>query len=184
MMQSDRDESRIQAEIASGPVAASGELPRKGQCLRDFRLKTAEGHAVSLSDYRARASLVLILSDGRGEAGKLIAHAAAQYREIAAKDADVLAILPGGHPTPEQEPLHLPFPVLLDENDRIHRELGALDEAGHCAAAVYILDRFGEVFASYRTAAGEPLPSVSEIRDKLEFITFQCPECEAPEWPV
>ena len=37
---------------------------------------------MGLSDYRGRASLVLILSDGRGEAGKLIADAAAQYREI------------------------------------------------------------------------------------------------------
>ena len=66
----------------------------------------------------------------------------------------------------------------------MHREFGAADEAGRPAPAVYITDRYGEVFGSYRSAGGQALPKLEEILDWLAFINSQCPECEPPEWPL
>jgi len=49
---------------------------------------------------------------------------------------------------------------------------------------VYITDQFGEVFAVYRTREGQSLPNIADILNWLEFVNAQCPECEAPEWPI
>jgi hypothetical protein len=35
---------------------------------------------------------------------------------------------------------------------------------------VYVTDRFGEVFSSYRATGGETLPSVVDILNWLEFV--------------
>ena len=74
---------------------------------------------------------------------------------------------------------NLPFPLLVDEDGRIHRSAGAADKSGHPAIAIYITDRFGEVFAVYRAAEGQTMPSAQEIIKWLTFINIQCPEC----WP-
>jgi len=71
-----------------------------------------------------------------------------------------------------------------DDNGRVHRQLGALGSQGDDAAAVYVTDRFAEVFGAYRTSEGQPLPGIADILNWLEFINAQCPECEPPEWPI
>ncbi|HSB75204.1 MAG TPA: hypothetical protein VLC12_06095, partial [Terriglobales bacterium] len=63
-------------------------------------------------------------------------------------------------------------------------KLGALDARGAPRLAVYITDRFGQVFAAFRTGLGEPAPGVDDILGWLEFINRQCPECFPPEWPA
>lgn len=168
------EENRIQAEIAGAPLAAANEPPRKRQCMRDFALRSVEGSTVRFSDYRSRASVVLILSDGGPGAEGLMAAAARRYQEIRGLNAEVLAIARGAGIKQQ-----FPYPVLVDEDGRVCRELGAAD-----GAAVYITDEFGEVFDVYRSAAGERLPDLPEVLSRLEFISFQCPECEHPEWPV
>ena len=84
----------------------------------------------------------------------------------------------------DQGRLKLPFVVLSDGDGRIHREVGASDEQGHVAAAAYVIDRYGETFAIYRTRDGQALPSAVDILNWLEFVNSQCPECEPPEWPI
>jgi hypothetical protein len=74
--------------------------------------------------------------------------------------------------------------VLADQDGRIHRQAGAIGPHGQEAAAVYVTDRFGEVFGVYRTSDGQPLPGVADILSWLEFVNSQCPECEPPEWPA
>ncbi len=179
-------ESRIQAEIAGGSVVSSREVPRKGQYLRGFELGSLDSPVVRFSDYRGRSALVLILSDERRETDSLLREAGQRYEEISKKDAEVLAIV---HSSREkaaalERNLDLPYPVLLDEDGALHRELGATDAQNCDAAAVCVTDRFGELFALYRTAEGTKLPGMEEILRNLEFISFQCPECEPPEWPV
>ena len=79
---------------------------------------------------------------------------------------------------------NLPFPLLVDEDGRIHRPAGAVDKYGHPAAAIYITDRFLEVFAVYRSSEGQTMPCAREIVEWLSFIDSQCPECCPSEWPV
>jgi peroxiredoxin len=77
----------------------------------------------------------------------------------------------------------LPFPLLVDGDGRVHRAAGAHDGYGHPTAAIYVIDVFGEVFAVYREAEGQTMPSAQEILKWLSFINMQCPECGHPEWP-
>jgi peroxiredoxin len=149
-------------------------------------LTSALARTIHLSDYRGRANLLLILSDEQPETTKLISDAATRYGEVKNEDAEVLAIM---HISREQAAemkgrLNLPYPVLIDEDGRMHREMGAIDSLGHDAAAVYITDRFGEVFGVYRKSEGQAVPGIADVLSWLEFVNAQCPECEAPEWPI
>lgn len=185
-MKGENQESRIQAAIAGGSVVSSRDLPRKGRCLRDFELASLDGLTVRLANFRGRSSLVLVLADERPETNRLLREMAQHYEDAREKEAEILAIVHGPREKAGalKRTLHLPYPVLLDEDGRLHRELGATDGQNRDKAAVCITDRFGEVFALYRTAEGASLPGIREILRHLEFISFQCPECEPPEWPA
>ena len=175
-----------QAEIAGGTVSQQNELPAKGRRLHDFELIEALGSKVRLSDYRGRANLVVIAMDDRPSTAKLLSDAASRYQEIKNEDAEVLVLLhaTGDQGVASKQRMNLPFPVLADPDGRIHRALGAMDSQGHDSAAVYVTDRFGEVFGMYRTAGGHALPGIADVLDWLEFVNAQCPECEPPEWPA
>ena len=163
------------------------ELPSKGHRLREFELRPVEGIGViHLSDYRGRANLVLIVSDQRSETLELLSDIAARYSEIKREEAEVLVIVRLSRPQAAEDKnrLNLTCPVLADDDGRVHRQLGALDSQGDDFAAVYVTDRFGEVFGAYRTSGGQPLPGIADILNWLEFINAQCPECEPPEWPI
>jgi hypothetical protein len=69
--------------------------------------------------------------------------------------------------------------VLADTNGAVHRRLGAVDESGTPRTAVYVTDRFGEVYAAFAEAA---LPSIDQITSWLDFVGIQCEECFPPEW--
>lgn len=175
-----------QAQIAGGLTASSGELPRKGQILRDFGLVSLRGPVVRLADYRGRSALILILIDGHDETEQLMRDTAAHYEDLRENGSEVLAIIHSLHEKAVRVEWHLglPYPVLQDADGRLHHELGATDDQNRDAAALYIADPFGEIVAIFRTAEGDKLPAIGEIEELLEFISFQCPECEPPEWPV
>ena len=175
-----------QAEIAGGSTASPSELPRKGQILRDFALNSLRGPVVRLADYRGRSALILILSDEREETRQLMRDAADSYGELRAKSFEVLAVIRSPHQQAKGSGRRhdLPYPVLLDTDGRLHRELGAMDRNDRDAAALYVTDMFGEAIGIYRTAEGDKLPAIEEVKEVVEFISFQCPECEPPEWPV
>lgn len=172
-----------QAEIAGGTFTPPNEFPSKGHLFRDFCLETTSGKKVCLSHYRGRSNLVLIFMDNRSETLMLASHLAKAYPEIRKQEAEVLAVKPGDQlaQTGEQSE---PYPVLVDHDGRTQAEVGAVDTHGRACSAVYIMDRFAEVFSAYRTREGQSLPTTAEVLSWLEFINSQCPECEPPEWPV
>ena len=177
-----------QAEIAGGAVTLPNELPSKGRILPDFALPAASsGSQVHASDFRSRANLVVIADDGLSETANLISEVGRQHDEIKNQEAQVLLIVRPARLTArtDQESMkHLPCAVLIDEDGSIHRKLGAVDAQGHDCAAIYVTDRYGEVFGVYRKAEGQSVPDMAEILSWLEFINSQCPECEPPEWPI
>jgi peroxiredoxin len=175
-----------QAEIAGGRLTGPTELPSKGRLLNDFELTTTSDTRVLLSDYRGRANLVLIAADEDEHTTALLSSLAAQYSKIEELQAVVLLVVGKPHQAAASKAngLRLPYLTLIDVNGRVHSDLGAVDANGNPQAAVYITDRFGEVFGIYRLRDGAVLPSVKEIVDWLEFINSQCPECGVPEWPT
>ncbi len=175
-----------QAEIAGGKLTSKDELPSKGHLLRDFELVSSNGETVHLSDYRGRANLVLIVSDATPAAQELLRQANNHYQQIQTYDAEVLAItsLPRERASDAAQRLKLLYPMLSDPERHVYRLLGAMNAQGEDSAAVYVTDRFGEVFGVYRTRDQQPLPSLEDVFKWLEFVEAQCPECEAPEWPI
>ena len=110
---------------------------------------------------------------------------ASKYSQVRSEEAEVLVVVRSiAEAAEKKERLKFPYPILADDNGRIYRELGAADSQGREFAAVYVTDRFGEVFGAYRTRDGQSLPRLADILNLLEFIGIQCPECEPPEWPV
>ena len=175
-----------QAQIAGGSTSASGEYPRRGYRLRDFALPSVDGKQVRPSDYRGRSNLVVIFA-GTGETtSPLLAEIGQQYSQLKGEEAQVLAIVDGTRDAAERvaQKLALPFPLQVDQDGHVHRDFGAANGAGRPMPAIYITDRYGEVFGSYRTEIGQVLPGIKEILGWLEFVNSQCPECEPPEWPV
>ena len=175
-----------QAEIAGGRITFAGELPRKGLGFPGFELMSSAQHPMRLSDYRGRSSVVLIFMDDQRVTTELLSAVAHCYNEVKHQEAEVIAVAKS---SPEEcarikGRLKLPFVVLSDGDGRIHREVGASDEQGQAAAAAYVIDRYGEIFAIYRRRDGQALPTAAEILNWLEFVNSQCPECEPPEWPI
>jgi peroxiredoxin len=151
--------------------------------LRDFVLLSTEGKPVQISDYRARANLVLFFT-AQAEA-PLLNELAAAEPQLREQEAQVLAVLPCAREEAMQvkRRRHLPFPVVTDSELNVYRSIGAIDAQGRPRATLYITDKYGEIFASFRHSEAGPLPGVTEILDWLDFINRQCPECFPPEWP-
>ena len=87
--------------------------------------------------------------------------------QLRSEDAEVLAIVPG---PPQQvmelqRRLALAFPVLIDAG----RPPGS-------EAILAVADRFGEIFAIWRSGDEHRLPTVAEIAGELAFVALQCPE--------
>jgi len=174
-----------QAEIAGGTFTPANEFPSKGHLLRDFSLETASRKRINLSDYRGRASLVLVFPGDEDGSSKLLSDLAIHDVEIKRQEAEALVISWPGHDRVQDtaDQAHVPYAVLMDRDGRLHDRFGAVDVQGRTCSAVYIIDRFAEVFAVYRKRDGQKLPTFTEIISWLEFVNSQCPECEAPEWP-
>ena len=184
-----------QVQHAGGAWDAPQSRPVKGQLIRDFTLNSTLGQPVSLSDYRGRSNLVLVFcGDGSipSDFGTLteiegtLTEIEKDYPTFQDEQTQVLAILQcqPQEATRIQQQSQLSFPLLVDVDGQIHRSVGAADGRGRPVAAIYITDQFGEVFAAYRAADGETMPSVEMIVKVIRFINIQCPECGHPEWPA
>jgi peroxiredoxin len=175
----------LQAEIAGRRTAPPREAPAKGALIRDFQLTSSEQKSILLSEYRGRSNMVLVLAgESEGVVG-FLAGLQEHQAELAENEARVLIILAGSqqHASDLKQSLHLNFEVLADKDGHVHRLLGATDPVGHICPAVFITDRFGEVFAAYSVGRDKLLPGSEEILSWIDLINRQCPECAPPEWP-
>lgn len=175
----------LQAEIAGRLVPPHEGWPRKGDVIRDFQLMSSEEHPVLLSENRGRFNMVLVFAGESDSANSLLCELALHQPELAGNEARTLAIVVGSQARASElrRSLHLSFEVLADENERVHRSMGTEDESGNILPAVFITDRFGEIFAAFRAAQSKGLPGIAAILSWIDFINRQCPECGPLEWP-
>jgi peroxiredoxin len=178
----------LQAEIGSARVTATGSFPSRGHLMPDFTLLSSCGNPVGLYDYRGRANLVLFCAGRTKDSadGPLLSALAKRYGEIAETGSEVVLVLAESTVQADgfQRKMHLPFPVLFDPDMRVHNMVGASGGQAVPAAALYITDRFLEVFAAWRTVTGDRLPDISEVLSWLTYLDSQCPECTQIEWPT
>ena len=156
---------------------------RRGELLPAFSRTTGDRSAGFVERYRGLRNLVIVFAADITEASPvsgLLQQLRLRAAELTAELAQVLVIVT----SPQMAAQHgsIGFPMLLDEGGQIHRALGAGDAAGRLGSAVFVTDRFREIFAAYLPGEGSGLPSAQEILDWLVFINIQCPECGVPEW--
>lgn len=177
----DHQLSAMAALRGSGRLPASGDVPKPGELLRDFTLPSADGKPVRLSELRGQSSLVLIFTGALPLAGSLQPLLAA-WHEYENEDAKLVAVVaaPFGEAREFKSGQAGEFTVLADAEMAVHRQAGA-DRNNR---AIYVTDRFGEIFAESRTSAGDSLPPVAEVVRTLRQINLLCPECGSPEWPL
>jgi peroxiredoxin len=162
--------------------------PRRGRLFPEFRLQAVDGALIAGTDYRDRRNLVIVLA-GTGEdraALELGRSLGARFPELQAEDAQVLFIV-ANRPAEVQTlgtAAPLPFPMLVDEGGRLHRQVGATDAEGRPTLAVCVTDRFREVYDVSWPARGEPVPTPDSILASLRYLNGLCPECFPPEWPA
>ncbi|MEN4041525.1 MAG: redoxin domain-containing protein [Anaerolineaceae bacterium] len=143
-----------------------------GQLLPNFSLPDADGRLAALSAYRRRFNLVVIFSGQpvTPTFTPLLDELAAAQAHLLGRDAAVLAV------TTVTPPAGYPFKVLVDADGAVHRQCGAVDDAGKPAFTIAILDRYGEIYARYTELEKSPLPSIQAMIEWLEYIELQCDE--------
>jgi peroxiredoxin len=167
--------------LMTPPVTA----PR-GKILPEFTLPDINDSPMSLENCRGRTNLVVVFAGDRMDeipVTVLVEELAARMEELQGEAAHVL-IAVTSRPPAVPEGGQLAFPVLVDSGAHIHRTVGAIDAVGRAAPAVFITDRFREIYAAYLPGNGAALPTVEEILGWLVFINIQCPECGVSEWPM
>jgi hypothetical protein len=124
--------------------------------LRDLAAHTLEGQPVQLSDLRGRRNLVLIFAGTDAEEGRLISELQACGEAVREEEA-VAAVFAAADPD-------------------ARAWYGALAGDGTPRAALYVSDRYGEIYFAAHPERGQALPSAAEVLEWLRFINAQCPE--------
>jgi len=159
---------------------------RRGELLPGFRLPAIDGSSVSLESYRGRTNLVFLFAGDKVDESPvavLLEELVARREEFTLEAAQVLVVVTSQLAAVPQRG-RCAFLVVVDDGAHIHRNVGATDAAGRPAPAVFVTDRFREIFAAYPPGHGSALPGAIAILDCLVFINIQCPECGVPEWPT
>ncbi len=175
----------IQAEVGGAARVDPGiSVQKPGFMIRDFALVSNHGEHTRLSSFRGQSNLVVVFP-GYSEAMRFFLEDVMRHgHDFSEQDATVIAVVPYG---PEEQAIptanRSPILVLNDKTHAVYRLSGATDENGQPVPLVYLTDRYGEIVLTYVAPGHFMPPSVDEILSKLEFVNYQCPECEPPEWP-
>jgi len=167
-----------------GKLDPEERLQKPGYLIRDFALRSAAGLRVQISDYRGRSNLVLVFAGRVVTEFDFLRDVASRLRDFTEQDVVIIAVFQYNSQKTDLLKIWaaLPFLVLADDDGRVHRLYGAVDEHGR-PDPVIVTDRFGEIVCVYDARVGKDPPSTDEVLKMLEFINHQCPECEPPEWP-
>jgi AhpC/TSA family len=126
-------------------------------------------------------NLVLFLA-GRTEDSAdspVLSALAKRYGEIAETDSEVVVVVAESVAQADEfkRKMHFPVSVLSDTDMQVHNMVGASCAHAVTAAALYITDRFLEVFAVLRTGTADRQPDISDVLSWLTYLDSQCPEC-------
>lgn len=171
-------------ESEVGLDAGRGRSPGgTGRLFPDANLPTLDGTTLSLDSYRAERDLVvLMLGDGSkpGAASRLLAQLADLRAELEMEEGQVVAIV-ADVPSHWVGKWPYPFPLAFDADARLHHRVAAIGDADQPEVALYITDRYREIFAMFRLGDDDWPADGGKVIEWLTFINIQCPECTSPE---
>jgi peroxiredoxin len=157
------------------------------QLLPPLTLRTTAGSVVRAWDFKQKRNLVIaFLHAGCLRCEGFVRRLADGAEELAERNAVALVVLPE---TPSGVLAEaLPSAILLgtELSGRAARAyLGeeAFSSNGLERVGVFVVDRYGELFAQWVAASEEGLPAFAELRLRLTQIEIACEGCGISEWP-
>lgn len=143
------------------PVLAT---PGRGDRLPDLSGLTPAGGQISTRDFYMRRNLAVLFVCAQTECADWIAAAAAVRTAAHAEDGEILLILDG---TTDTDGL----PAIVDSDGSLSARcgIGEFDRP-----ALFIVDRYGTIFATNRGANAESGLRPRDIPKWLEFIACRC----------
>ncbi len=141
-----------------------------------FSLAGREGKVFDSYELRRRRNLALfLLSDPLTD---LLLRIDEAHEALRSQNAEVVVVCP--RCAEEVEKIHLKnrisFRVLSDPDGRVIDKFVARGP-GESFAALFITDKFGDLFFQYLAGSPQELPTLEEVGRALMFIESQCPEC-------
>jgi peroxiredoxin len=147
----------------------------------DFNLESIQGFDLSLSSFWYRSNMVLVFCRPQSDPQlKAFCDQLAGINRAIQAEVGKLVLLLYEDQSGQKNGAYLqglPFAVLRDRLGHVHERyqafLPAIAESGF---VIFVLDRYGAIFAAYNGhQLSDPLPG-SEIVDWLQYIELQCPE--------
>jgi hypothetical protein len=143
------------------PVQA---IPGRGDRLPDLAGITPDGGHISTRDYYMRRNLAVIFICAQTECADWIAAAAAVRTAAQAEHGEILLVLNGTTDTAG-------LPAIIDHDGSLSARCG-LSEFDR--PALFVVDRYGTIFAANRGPSAEPDMRPRDIPRWLEFIDCRC----------
>jgi peroxiredoxin len=144
------------------------------QMIPPFELMSADGNAVNICDFKGRKNMAIFFLPGGDcpvctEFLHTVVNAYHHYEE---ENTAVLPIIRDGveRAVALRDELKPPFPILYDEMGKVTAQY--TDRV----PAVFVVDRYGELYAEWVVGPGGSLPTQKEILDVADLINLECPE--------
>jgi peroxiredoxin len=167
----------LAAALSLAAEPASPVPPEPGAKVVNFAAKAVDGKVRSLSDYRGKKAVVVVIVGTECPISNLyVVTLAEMHQKYSDKGVQFLAVNSNDHDTFDEVAAHarerkLPFPVLKDEDHSVVDALGAsrtpeaflLDAGGVIRYTGRIDDQYGY---RYRRAS----PSQTELKDAIDAI--------------
>lgn len=141
-----------------------------------FNLACREGQIFDILEFKRKKNLVIFFVSFPDAAFLLKAEEA--YARLKEQNAEMSVVC--SLPLTEIESFYrknrLSYCILSDEKREVFAKFLSF-EKGEDIAALFITDRFGEIFFQYAAKVVSDMPSFDDIVKSLVFIESQCPEC-------
>lgn len=156
-------------------------LPQPHQLLRRIRVQSlSTGQEISTGTYHGVRNLLLVLlPDFQHPLVSVVRELAAQL-----EPSETVAMLVVARSTvpPPNLPAMQGLVLGCEPSGELHQRLGALNPSGDPSWALYLTDRWGEIFACWRSLERPEPPSAAEVVSWIAFVNYQCEECTASRW--
>lgn len=146
---------------AAMPVRA---ILGRGDRLPELAGITPDGGQISTRDFYLRRNLAVIFICAHTECADWIAAAAAVREAAHAESGEILLVLDG--PTDTDG-----LPAIIDGDGALSERCGL---SAHDRPALFVVDRYGAIFAANRGRDAEPDMRPRDIPRWLEFIACRC----------
>lgn len=162
-------------------------IPARGDRLHDFTATDLDGSIVSSRRFYLRANLLVVFTHEWpcGDCVRYLQELDHYRPALHAERCQPLAVVPLGSTLVVNWPEHSRpgFPVVLAEQDELHRPHGFVDERGRPSAGIVLADDTATIWHAWEARTDHRFPDADDLLEWVRYVSYQCPECwDRVEW--